>query len=191
MRHTYVQIQKSQECAVSHSNVSILWDQCKRPWEIAAGVLQSHQEKYLLEKVERWSYIRTWFDRSVDQKCWFLAPKKHNFWWPLDKRGHSLSEKEVDSECRWSSWLWNEFKRFGQPDHFWLQQRITSLKHELLFTNEYPLVIISIFSFSYIKSSLRVSHEKSHSCNSRLWWENTIKNFVEKTPSQPLFTWFC
>ena len=123
----YVQIQKSQECAVSHSNVSILWDQCKRPWEIAAGVLQSHQGKYLLEKVERWSYIRTWFDGSVDQKCWFLAPKKEpnfNDLWTKEVI-HCLKKKwtqSADDLLGFCERLWDEFKRFEQPDHFWLQQ---------------------------------------------------------------------
>ena len=187
-------------CCIS-SNVFLFWDQCKRPWEIVAGVLQSHQGKYLLEKVERWSYIRTWFDGSVDQKCWLLAPKKkHNFndLWTKEviyclKKKWTQSADDLLGFCER---LWDEFKRFEQPDHFWLQQ---TCKNYFPYFPEAWFVVykrlpfshdISIFSFSYIKSSLRVSHEKSHSCNSGLRWENMIKNCVEKTPSQPLFTWF-
>ena len=161
---------------------------------------RSPRGNYLFEKVERVSYIRTWFDRSADQKCWFPAPKTQFLMTFGQKRSFTVWKRSglrvqmtflaFVRDCGTSSKDLDNQITFGCNKI----ARITSLKHELLFKNDYPLVIISIFSFSYmiyIKSSLRVSHEKSHNCNSGLWWENTIKNFVEETPSQSLFTWFC
>ena len=87
---------------------------------------RSPRGNYLFEKVERVSYIRTWFDRSADQKCWFPAPKNaiFNDLWTKEVI-HCLKKKwtqSADDLLGFCERLWNEFKRFGQPDHFWLQQ---------------------------------------------------------------------
>ena len=76
---------------------------------------RSPRGNYLFEKVERVSYIRTWFDRSADQKTQFL----------IKEVIHCLKKKwtqSADDLLGFCERLWNEFKRFGQPDHFWLQQ---------------------------------------------------------------------